>query len=164
MLKRMSLRLIENVKDLSQTLILFGSLEDIYHELGTENQRCWNNVSETPSKLISFRDFDKGSSSTVLQYDHNSAKRIAVVSIKIWKTSQRSRKFLIFEGAGWDMPELANVLESVLRIPQKARTRSWKGQDHGFYLISKTKPFSMKLWKLFSLKIGVFKGISLACT
>ena len=70
-----------------------------------------NNVSETPSQSdIISRYLTSGELlHLVLQYDAKSTGRIALVNKDLQTLATDSRVFRFFEGAGWDMPELANI-------------------------------------------------------
>ena len=56
-----------------------------------------------------------------------------------------SRKFRFFEGAGWDMPELANISEFGITDTPCAWSRN--GQNHGIISYQRWIYFSIQLWE-----------------
>ena len=69
-------------------------------------------TSKTPLKtdLLS-RYLDEQLLHKVLQFDAKSAGRVCVASKGLFNFVKDSRALRFFEGAGWDMPELANICE-----------------------------------------------------
>ena len=87
----------------------------------TEDQKdVDNNVSETKSsKLDIFSKHLNGELlHQVLQYDAKSTGRMAKANKDLKALVEDSRAFRFFEGAGWDMSELANVWDFVRNRPE----------------------------------------------
>ena len=76
----------------------------------TEKYQC--HKFETPSNTDIFsRHLNEQLLHKVLEYDAKSTGRMAKANRALQKLAVVSRTFRYFEGAGWDMPELANICE-----------------------------------------------------
>ena len=89
-----------------------------------------NDVPETKSERDIFSKHLHGQLlHQVLQYDARSTGRMAKANKDLKSLVKDSRKFRFFEGAGWDMPELANISE--FGITDTPALESRNVQDHG---------------------------------
>ena len=77
----------------------------------TEDQNVIEkSVSETSSKGNFFsRHLDATLLERILQYDAKSSGRVAITNRNLRDMVKVVRSFKFYEGAGWDMPELANI-------------------------------------------------------
>ena len=90
---------------LSLSLLKCASTED-------QSEAIQAKDPENPSKTDIFsRHLDDRLLHRILEYDTKSTGRMAKANRALKKLANGSRTFRFFEGAGWDMPELANVCE-----------------------------------------------------
>ena len=139
---------------LNLSLLKCASIEEQSEDIQTV-------TSKTPLKtdLLS-RYLDEQLLHKVLQYDAKSAGRVCVASKGLLSLVTGSRTFRYFEGAGWDMPELANICEfGVTDTGNKPELKAELARIMAFSHIKDEVYFNETLTKLL-LEDKVFKELA----